>query len=308
MRTRPIGTAVLPALAASALATLALAATAAAQAPEPYGVLLHAGDVMVPMRDGRAPRHRRLPAGPRGRPGRDPAPGPPAAHPLRQGGARARRARGLLRPARLRSRAPGHAGPLRVRGHVLQVPRLRRDGRLRHRRVDSRPALHGRRRGHVRYLLRGPHPGRRGQDGPAAPRAPAPQPGRHLRPLAAQGAQPRARSSSDSSSAGPSTSSACRQTRSCGPPSRPSAWPTGSRRSPSGAASARWRRRPSSRTTCSSSSPAPTTTRPDADVRHWTRLGVNWSAYYGRTADVPMLHVAGWYDPYVGSMFENFLG
>ena len=48
--------------------------------------------------------------------------------------------------------------------------------------------------------------------------------------------------------------------------------------------------------------------RPDADVRHWTRLGVNWSAYYGRTADVPMLHVAGWYDPYVGSMFENFLG
>ncbi|MCY4661585.1 MAG: CocE/NonD family hydrolase [Acidobacteria bacterium] len=32
--------------------------------------------------------------------------------------------------------------------------------------------------------------------------------------------------------------------------------------------------------------------RPDADVRHWTRLGVNWSAYYGRTADVPMLHVA----------------
>ena len=48
--------------------------------------------------------------------------------------------------------------------------------------------------------------------------------------------------------------------------------------------------------------------RPDADVRHWTRLGVNWSAYYGRTADVPMLHVAGWYDPYVGSMFENYLG
>ena len=35
---------------------------------------------------------------------------------------------------------------------------------------------------------------------------------------------------------------------------------------------------------------------------------MNWSAYYGRTADVPMLHVAGWYDPYVGSMFENFVG
>ena len=27
--------------------------------------------------------------------------------------------------------------------------------------------------------------------------------------------------------------------------------------------------------------------RPNADVRHWTRLGVNWSAYYRRTADVP---------------------
>ena len=47
---------------------------------------------------------------------------------------------------------------------------------------------------------------------------------------------------------------------------------------------------------------------PDADFRHWTRVGVNWRAYYGRTADVPMLHVAGWYDPYVGSMFENWVG
>ena len=47
---------------------------------------------------------------------------------------------------------------------------------------------------------------------------------------------------------------------------------------------------------------------PDADFRHWHRIGVNWREYYGRTADVPMLHVAGWYDPYCGSMFENYVG
>ena len=47
---------------------------------------------------------------------------------------------------------------------------------------------------------------------------------------------------------------------------------------------------------------------PNADFRHWDRIGVSWRRYYGRTADVPMLHVAGWYDPYCGSMFENYLG
>ena len=47
---------------------------------------------------------------------------------------------------------------------------------------------------------------------------------------------------------------------------------------------------------------------PDADFRHWNRIGVNWREYYGRTADIPMLHVAGWYDPYCGSMVENYLG
>ena len=47
---------------------------------------------------------------------------------------------------------------------------------------------------------------------------------------------------------------------------------------------------------------------PNADFRHWQRIGVNWREYYGRTSDIPMLHVAGWYDPYCGSMFENYLG
>ena len=47
MKTRTLGTAALPALAA-----LALAAGAPAQAPDAYDLVLHAGDVMVPMRDG----------------------------------------------------------------------------------------------------------------------------------------------------------------------------------------------------------------------------------------------------------------
>lgn len=46
----------------------------------------------------------------------------------------------------------------------------------------------------------------------------------------------------------------------------------------------------------------------DADFRHWTRIGRNWREYYGRTSDIPMLHVASWYDPYCGSMFDNYTG
>ena len=46
----------------------------------------------------------------------------------------------------------------------------------------------------------------------------------------------------------------------------------------------------------------------DADFRYWTRIGRNWREYYGRTSDIPMLHVAGWYDPYCGSMFDNYVG
>ncbi len=47
MKTGKLGMAALPALAA-----LALAADAAAQVSDPYDVVLHAADVMVPMRDG----------------------------------------------------------------------------------------------------------------------------------------------------------------------------------------------------------------------------------------------------------------
>ena len=40
----------------------------------------------------------------------------------------------------------------------------------------------------------------------------------------------------------------------------------------------------------------------------WKGLGNNWSEYYGRTADIPMLHVGGWYDSYAASTIENYVG
>lgn len=40
----------------------------------------------------------------------------------------------------------------------------------------------------------------------------------------------------------------------------------------------------------------------------WRGYGVNWSEHYAGTADVPMLHVGGWYDPYCASTIENYLG
>lgn len=41
---------------------------------------------------------------------------------------------------------------------------------------------------------------------------------------------------------------------------------------------------------------------------YWQGLGNNWSVYYDRTADVPMLHVSGWYDAYAGSTIQNVVG
>lgn len=39
----------------------------------------------------------------------------------------------------------------------------------------------------------------------------------------------------------------------------------------------------------------------------WKGYGVNWSEHYKESADIPMLHVGGWYDTYCGSTFENYL-
>ena len=40
----------------------------------------------------------------------------------------------------------------------------------------------------------------------------------------------------------------------------------------------------------------------------WKRPGLNWSEHYAQTADVPMIHVSGWYDAYCGSALENQIG
>ena len=46
-------------------------------------------------------------------------------------------------------------------------------------------------------------------------------------------------------------------------------------------------------------------TNADYDA-HWQTLGMQWHKYYGQTADVPMLHVGGWYDIYLRGTIENF--
>jgi len=40
---------------------------------------------------------------------------------------------------------------------------------------------------------------------------------------------------------------------------------------------------------------------------YWKSPGVNWSEYYAATADIPMLHVGGWYDTYCASTIENYV-
>jgi uncharacterized protein len=47
-------------------------------------------------------------------------------------------------------------------------------------------------------------------------------------------------------------------------------------------------------------------TRGNAD--DWRGLGLNWEDYYEQTADVPMIHIGGWYDVFAGSTIDNYLG
>ncbi len=47
-------------------------------------------------------------------------------------------------------------------------------------------------------------------------------------------------------------------------------------------------------------------TRGDYD-EYWKSPGVNWAEYYDVTADIPMLHVGGWYDTYCASTIENYV-
>lgn len=38
---------------------------------------------------------------------------------------------------------------------------------------------------------------------------------------------------------------------------------------------------------------------------YWTGIGKNWEEYYEETADIPMLHVGGWYDSYGGGTIRS---
>ncbi|MDH3733518.1 MAG: CocE/NonD family hydrolase [Gemmatimonadota bacterium] len=41
---------------------------------------------------------------------------------------------------------------------------------------------------------------------------------------------------------------------------------------------------------------------------YWRGIGRNWVEYYDQTADIPMLHVGGWYDTYARGTIESFAG
>jgi len=40
---------------------------------------------------------------------------------------------------------------------------------------------------------------------------------------------------------------------------------------------------------------------------YWKGMGMNWEEYYARTADVPMVHIGGWYDIFLRGTLENFV-
>lgn len=39
---------------------------------------------------------------------------------------------------------------------------------------------------------------------------------------------------------------------------------------------------------------------------YWKAIGINWEEYYDQTADVPMVHVGGWYDIFLPGTIRNF--
>jgi putative CocE/NonD family hydrolase len=41
---------------------------------------------------------------------------------------------------------------------------------------------------------------------------------------------------------------------------------------------------------------------------YWKQGDLNWSEHYAETADIPMLHVSGWYDAYTAGAINNFVG
>ena len=40
---------------------------------------------------------------------------------------------------------------------------------------------------------------------------------------------------------------------------------------------------------------------------YWKEIGINWEEYYDQTADVPMVHIGGWYDIFLRGTIDNYL-
>jgi putative CocE/NonD family hydrolase len=40
---------------------------------------------------------------------------------------------------------------------------------------------------------------------------------------------------------------------------------------------------------------------------YWKGMGMNWEEYYPRTADVPMVHIGGWYDIFLRGTLQNYV-
>lgn len=40
---------------------------------------------------------------------------------------------------------------------------------------------------------------------------------------------------------------------------------------------------------------------------YWKGMGMNWEEYYAATADVPMVHIGGWYDIFLRGTLENYV-
>ena len=48
-------------------------------------------------------------------------------------------------------------------------------------------------------------------------------------------------------------------------------------------------------------------TRGDYD-HYWKQMSMNWAEYFDPTADIPMIHITGWYDSYTSGTIKNYLG
>lgn len=48
-------------------------------------------------------------------------------------------------------------------------------------------------------------------------------------------------------------------------------------------------------------------TRSDYDS-YWKQMSMNWAEYFEQSADLPMIHITGWYDSYTSGTIKNYLG